>query len=166
MHHVLCRDFGETSNHPSDSDPLQSRFGALRLLAFVKTKSTFEKKRFQTMEKIRENTTGQLMETGTVWGPKGPTLKESLSYVQCFLYLVSSSVNVSIFHTTWLDTFWIYLVFFTRKLSRIYLLLAWLYEYTLEFSYTWVKLSFILTKESCFTYKSILMRKYISWPKH
>ena len=42
-----------------------------------------------------------------------PTLKgteESLSYVQCFLYLVSSSINVSIFHITWLDTFWTDLV--------------------------------------------------------
>ena len=26
--------------------------------------------------------------------------------LQCFSYLVSSSVNVSIFHSTWLDTFW------------------------------------------------------------
>ena len=37
-----------------------------------------------------------------------PTLngtEESLSYVQCFLYLVSSLVNVSIFHSTWLDAF-------------------------------------------------------------
>ena len=36
----------------------------------------------------------------TVWGPKVPTLKgteTSLSYVQCFLYLISSSVNVSVF---------------------------------------------------------------------
>ena len=34
-----------------------------------------------------------------VWGPKVPTLKgteASLSYVQCFLYLVSSSINVSL----------------------------------------------------------------------
>ena len=51
----------------------------------------------------------------TVWGPKVPTLKgteASLSYLQCFLYLVSS-INVSIFHTTRLDTFWtdiIYLI--------------------------------------------------------
>ena len=30
----------------------------------------------------------------------------SLSSVQCFLYLVSSSINVSIFHVTWLDPFW------------------------------------------------------------
>ena len=37
-----------------------------------------------------------------------PTLKGtevSLSSVQCFLYLVSS-INVSIFHSTWPDTFW------------------------------------------------------------
>ena len=53
---------------------------------------------------------GQLMVTGrTMWGPKVPTLKgteTSLSYVQCFLYLVSSSINVFIFHITRLDTFW------------------------------------------------------------
>ena len=37
-----------------------------------------------------------------------PTVKgteASLSYVQCFLYLVSSSIKVSIFHVTRLDTF-------------------------------------------------------------
>ena len=35
--------FWETSNHPGDSAPLQPRFGALWLLAFPKTKITFEK---------------------------------------------------------------------------------------------------------------------------
>ena len=34
----------------------------------------------------------------------------SLSYVECFLYPVSSSINVSIFHNTWLDSFWTHLV--------------------------------------------------------
>ena len=46
-----------------------------------------------------------------------PTLKGtevSLSYVQCFLYLVSSLINVSIFHVTWLDTFWTYLVYHNK----------------------------------------------------
>ena len=46
----------------------------------------------------------------TMWDHKVPILKGtevSLSCVQCFLYLLSSSVNVSIFHITWLDTFWI-----------------------------------------------------------
>ena len=47
-HHCSCMTFcaeifGETSNHPSDSDPLQPRFGALWLLAFPKTKITFER---------------------------------------------------------------------------------------------------------------------------
>ena len=27
----------------------------------------------------------------------------SMSYIQCFLYTVPSSINVSIFHITWLD---------------------------------------------------------------
>ena len=43
-----------------------------------------------------------------------PTLKgteASLSYIQCFLYLVSSSRNVSICHSTWLDPFWTDLMF-------------------------------------------------------
>ena len=34
--------FGKTSNHPGDSVPLKPRFGALWLLAFPKTKITFE----------------------------------------------------------------------------------------------------------------------------
>ena len=39
--HAEC--FGKTSNHPGDSAPLQPRFGALQLLAFPKTKITFER---------------------------------------------------------------------------------------------------------------------------
>ena len=35
--------FGDTSNYSGDSVPLQSRFGALWLLAFAKTKITFER---------------------------------------------------------------------------------------------------------------------------
>ena len=39
-----CAEFsGKTSNHPGDSTTLQPRFGALRLLAFPKTKITFER---------------------------------------------------------------------------------------------------------------------------
>ena len=43
LHHVSCRVFGKTSHHPGDSAPLQPRFGALQLLAFPKTKTTFER---------------------------------------------------------------------------------------------------------------------------
>ena len=79
---------------------------------FLKLKSPLKGKRFQTIEEIQENTTGQLMAIGrTVWGPRVPTLKGtevSLSYVQCFLYLVSSSINVSY---PWLNTFWTDLIY-------------------------------------------------------
>ena len=75
---------------------------------FPKLKSPLKRKILDCQ--IQENMTGQLMAIGgTVWGPKVPTLKRteaSLSHIQCFLYLVSSSINVSIFHIIWLDTFW------------------------------------------------------------
>ena len=82
---------------------------------FPKLISPLKGKKFQTVNEIQENMMGQLMAIGrTVWGPQVPTLKGTeapLSYVQCFLYFVSSSINVSIFHITWLDTFWTDLVY-------------------------------------------------------
>ena len=116
LHITSCAQFfGETLNHPGDSALLLPRFGTLWLLAFPETKITFERKGFQTLDEIQENMTGQLIVTGiTVWGPKVPTLKgteASLFYVQCFLYFIASSINVSIFHSTWLDAFWTDLVF-------------------------------------------------------
>ena len=103
--------FGKTSNHPGDPAPQQPRFGALWLLAFSQTKITLEKEEISDcVDEIQENMTRQPMVTGrTVWGPTEPTLKGTeawLSYVQCFLYLVSSLINVSFSHITWLDTFW------------------------------------------------------------
>ena len=43
--HIMSRAefYGETSNHPGDSAPLQPRFGTLQLLAFPKTKITFKR---------------------------------------------------------------------------------------------------------------------------
>ena len=106
--------FGKISNHPGHSDPLSPDLASSDFCLFPKLKSPLKGKRFQTIDEIQENTTGQLMAIGrTVWGPKVPTLKGtevSLSYVQCLLYLVSSSINVSIFHITWLDSFWADLV--------------------------------------------------------
>ena len=82
---------------------------------FPKLKSPLKGKRFQTIDEIQENKTGQLMVIGRiVWGPKVPTLKGtevSLSYVWYFLYFVSSSIDVSIFHITWLDIFWTDLIY-------------------------------------------------------
>ena len=57
-----------------------------------KIKSSLKGRKFQTIDEIQENMTGQLMATGrTLWGPKVPTLKGTealLSYVQCFFYLL------------------------------------------------------------------------------
>ena len=110
MQLVLCRVFLRNIKSPRWLRPLEFRFGALRLdfWLFPKLKSPLKGKRFQTM--IQGNTTGQLVVIGRmVWGPKVPTLKriEVLSsYVQCFMYLVSSSINVSTFHIMWLDILW------------------------------------------------------------
>ena len=77
---------------------------------FPKLKSPLTRKRFQTVYEIQENTIRQLVAIRRImWGPNVPTLKgteASLSHVQCFLYLISSSINVSIFLSVWLDTLW------------------------------------------------------------
>ena len=115
--------FGKTSNHSGDSASLQPRFDVLQLLAFPKTNSPLKGKRFQMVSAIQEDMTGQLMAIGrSMWGPKVPSLKGSevlLSYVQFFLCLMSSSINVSIFHITWLNIFWTYLHISTKWFIRI-----------------------------------------------
>ena len=75
---------------------------------FPKLKSPVKGKRFQTINEIQENRVADC-DWENVWGLEVPTLKGTeapLSYVQCFLYLVSSSINVSIFHIIWHGTFW------------------------------------------------------------
>ena len=114
--------FGETSNHPGDSAPPTAQLVPYNFWLFPKLKSPLKGKRFQAANEIQENRTGQLMVIGrTVWGPQVPTLKgteASLSYVQRFLYLVSPSINASIFHSMWLDTFWTDLSYFLLKHGR------------------------------------------------
>ena len=63
----LLQFFGETSNHPGDSDPLQARFGTLRLLAFPKIQITFEREEISVSE-TQENTRGQMMVIGRSQG--------------------------------------------------------------------------------------------------
>ena len=115
----LMQFFGEISNHPGGSGPYSPDLVPCEFWLFQKLKLPLKGKRFQIVDEIQENITVQLMVIGrTLWGPKVPTLKvteASLSYVQCFLYLMSSSINVSIFHMIWLDTFWTDLV---AQLSR------------------------------------------------
>ena len=113
--------FGETSNHPGDSAPLPPRLGALQFWLFPKLKSPLKGERFQTTNEIQENMMGQLTVIGrTVFGPKVPTLKGtevSLSYAQCFLYLVSSSINVSFILHGWIPS---------GQTSHIYKIYKWI----------------------------------------
>ena len=95
---------------------------------------------FRPLMRFRKIRMGQLMAIGrTVWGPKVPTLKgteASLFYVQCFLYLISSSINASIFHSICLDTLWtnIYM-----KLITLQGRLRWARGSSVLFSYAWNK---------------------------
>ena len=111
----LLQFFGKTSSHPGNSAPYSPDVAPCDFWLFPKLKSPLKGKRFQTINEIQENVKGQVMAMGrTVWGPKVPIVKgteASLSYVQCFLYLVSSSVIVSIFQITWLDNIWTDLVY-------------------------------------------------------
>ena len=91
--------FGKTSNYPGNSAPQQPRFGALRLLAFPKIKITFK----------REEISDYLWDSGKYAGAADSDWENYLrsqddyfegdwvllSCVQCFLYLASSSINVS-----------------------------------------------------------------------
>ena len=99
--------FCKTSNRPGDSMPLQLRFGARNFRVFLKLKSPLKGKRFQTISEIQENMTGQLLTIGRICEVPGTYFKGNWVFiVLCTMFLVSSSINVSIFHVTWLDTFW------------------------------------------------------------
>ena len=60
----LMQSLGESSNHPGDSAAQQPRFAALKFWLFPKLKSPLKGKRFQTVNKIQENTTEQLTVIG------------------------------------------------------------------------------------------------------
>ena len=104
---TFCAEvFCETSNHPGDSAPLQPRCGTLQLLAFTKTKITFER------EEISDGWWDSGKYDGAVDGNWENCVRSQGAYfegdwvviVPYITFLVSSSINVSIFHITWLDT--------------------------------------------------------------
>ena len=92
--------FGKTSNHPGDSAPLQPRFDALRLLAFPKS---IER------EEISDHQWDSGKYDGAADGNWENCARSQGAYfegdwrvtVLCTMYLLSSSINVSIFHITW-----------------------------------------------------------------
>ena len=102
--------FGETSNHPSDSVPLHPRFGDLQILAFLKTKITFEREEISDCwwdsGKYDRAADGNWEKCVRSQGACFEGDFEEGIIVLCTMFLVSSSINISIFHRTWLGTFW------------------------------------------------------------
>ena len=92
--------------------PLRPRFSTLWFLAFPKTKITFEREEISDNQwdsgKYNYNwencvkSQGTYFEYLTLWRGR----RYNCPMYNFFVYLLSSSVNVSIFHITWLDTFW------------------------------------------------------------
>ena len=132
MHHVSCRVVWWKIQSPRWLTTLTAQIWRPVTSGFSQNQNHFRKGRdFTLLMRFRKNMTRQLMVTGiTVWGPKVPTLEgtePSLSYVQCFLYLVSSSINVSyVFHITRLDTFWTALVY--EQMNYVILILQTLHK--------------------------------------
>ena len=110
MCHFLYRVFWQNIKSPGDSVPSEPTFGSLWLLTFPKTKITFDREEISLCQwdsgKYDGTADGEWENCVRSQCAYFEGAEVSLSYVQCFLYLVSSSINVSIFHTAWLDTFW------------------------------------------------------------
>ena len=113
MHHIPCRVFWWNVKFPRRLSPLQPKFGTLWLLDFPQTKITFEK------EEISDHQWDSVKYNGVADGDWESCMRSQGAYCEgdwgtMFLVSVvsiSSSVNVSIFHITWLDTFWRDLVY-------------------------------------------------------
>ena len=113
IHHVSCRVFLQNIKSPRWLRPQQPRFGALWLLAFPKTKFTFE----------REEISDHQWDSGKYDGAADGSWENSVRsrriffegdwgiIVLCTMFLVCSPINVSVFYITWLDTLWAGLVY-------------------------------------------------------
>ena len=107
MHHVSCRSFWQNIKSPR----CFRQFGAPRLLAFSKTKITFEGEEISDHQWDSGKYEGQLMlNWENCVRSQGAYFEGDWGIiVLCTIFLVSS-INVSVFHITWLDTIWTYLV--------------------------------------------------------
>ena len=116
MHHFSCKVFWQNIKSLRWLSPLQPRFGALWLLAFPKTKITFEREEISDhqwdSEKYNRAADGN-WKNCVRW--QGAYFEGDWDIiVLCTVFLVSFSINVSIFHITWLDRPCIYVFTFTR----------------------------------------------------
>ena len=103
--HAVC--LGQTLNHPGDSAPLQPRFGTLKLLAFPKTKITFESAEISDLQWD----SGKYDRAGD--GNCENCVRSQGAYfegdwgviVLCTIFLISSSINLY-FSYYMAETFW------------------------------------------------------------
>ena len=103
---MSCAEFsGETSNYPGDSVPLQPRFGTLRLLAFPQTKISDHWWDFRKYDWATGGNCENCVRS------QGAYFERDRGVIVLCTFLVSSSINISIFHITWLDIFWADLIF-------------------------------------------------------
>ena len=98
----------QVTQHPHSPDLVPCDFWP-----FQKLKSPLKRKRFQTISEIEEYMTGSWLQLGKLY------MKCQCAYfegnwdiiVLCTTFLISSSINVSVCHITWLDIFWTNLMF-------------------------------------------------------
>ena len=109
VQHFFCK----TSNHPGDSVPYSPDLESCNFWLFSKLKSLLKGK-FQTISEIQENARSSSWRLRGLCKVPRCLLWRGLRChcpIQSFLYLVYSSINVSIFHGTWLDAFWTDLIY-------------------------------------------------------
>ena len=124
IHHISCRVFGKTSNHPGDSAPFTAQIWSPETSGSSKTKITFER------EEISDPLWDSRKYDGATYGYSNKgfcrvfwTVEEILRELcevprwllwrglrhHCpvhNIFCIFPSRNVSSFHITWLDTFW------------------------------------------------------------
>ena len=98
--------FDITSNHPGNSAPLKPIFSALRLLAFPKTKITFERQRISDR---RWNSGKHSWAADGDWvnyvKSQGTYFEGDWYIIVLYKMFLVSSINISIFNITGLNTF-------------------------------------------------------------
>ena len=88
VHQVLCSFFVKHQITQVTQSPYILDLVFCNFWLFPKLKSPLKGKRFQTIDEIQENTTGQLMVIGrTVWGPRCPLWRRLRCH--CPMYNVS-----------------------------------------------------------------------------
>ena len=105
MHHVLCSFLAKHQTTQVIQSPYSPDLAPCDFWLFPKLKSPLKGKIFQTIDEIQENTWGSW---NCVRSPGAYFERDWDFIVLCtvIFVLVLSSINVSIFHSTWLATFW------------------------------------------------------------